>query len=73
MVEQVQAIKENNGAKFAVIPFDEYVAPKELLSNEEKLVDYLDYLHMQAVKAQSPQRHSLEDVRRALARDDVGR
>ena len=66
MLNQVQVIKENDQAKFAVIPFDEYLFLKELISDPDKLSDYLDYLHMQSVKAQSNQRFSLEEVKRAL-------
>jgi len=29
----VQSLKENGDVKFAVIPFDEYVALRELLAN----------------------------------------
>jgi hypothetical protein len=66
MLEQVQVIRENGRAKFAVIPFEEYVSLKKLLADEERLADYLDYLHMQNVKAQRQQRHSLAEVRCAL-------
>lgn len=66
MLEQVQVIKENDEAKFAVIPFAEYLQLKELLADEEKLADYLDYLHMQKVKAVAQQRFSLADVKREL-------
>ena len=67
MLEQIQIIKENDVAKFAVIAFDEYLALKELLSDEQKLADYLDYLHMQKVKKQSKKRISLEHVKQELA------
>jgi hypothetical protein len=67
MLDQVQLIKEKNQVKFAVIPFEEYLFLKELLSDEEKLADYLDYLHIQKMKTQTSQRFSLEDVRRELA------
>lgn len=69
MLEQVQILKENGDARFAVIPFDEYVTLKELLSDEEKLADYLDYLHMQNVKEKKPSRHSLAEVKAALEFD----
>ena len=67
MLDQVQVIKEKNEAKFAVIPFEEYLYLKELLSDEEKLADYLDYLHMQAVKANTEERFDLEEVKQILA------
>jgi hypothetical protein len=67
MLDQVQLIKEKDQAKFAVIPFEEYLFLKELLSNEEKLTDYLDYLHVQKVKSESQQRYSLADIKRELA------
>ncbi len=67
MLDDAQFIKENNEAKFAVIPFEEYRELKELLSNPEKLADYLDYLHMQRVKAQDTTRLSLAEVKEALS------
>ncbi len=40
-----------------------FVLVKELLSNAEKLEDYLDYLHIQTVKKQDKlPRHSFDDV-----------
>ena len=67
MFDQVQLIKENDEAKFAVIPIEEYLFLKELFSDEEKLADYLDYLHMQNVKKDAPERLSLTAVKQALA------
>jgi hypothetical protein len=67
MLEQVQIIKDNDVAKFVVISFAEYLALKDLLSDEEKLADYLDYLHVQKVKKDSQKRISLEQVRQELA------
>jgi len=67
MLEQVQIIKDNDVAKFAVISFAEYLALKDLLSDEEKLADYLDYLHTQQVKKDSQKRISLEQVKQELA------
>lgn len=66
MLESVQVIKDKNEARFAVIPYEEYLFLKELLHDEERLGDYLDYLHMQQVKQRDEQRHSLADVQRAL-------
>lgn len=40
--------------------------PKELLGDEEKLADYLDYLHVQRVKAQSSARISLAEAKQLL-------
>jgi len=67
MLDQVQLIKENDQAKFAVIPFEDYLFLKEILSDEEKLADYLDYLHMQRVKKENQTRLSLADVKQALS------
>ena len=67
MLENAQIIKENNAAKFAVIPFQEYLYLKELLSDAAKLADYLDYLHIQQVKQQSKKYFTLEEVKRELA------
>lgn len=36
---------------------------KELLSDEEKLADYLDYLHMQRVKAGSAKHFTLAEAK----------
>jgi hypothetical protein len=66
MLDNVQIISDQGKAKFAVIDFEEYQYLKSLLSDEEKLVDYLDYLHMQKVKQQSSQRLSFEEVRQRL-------
>ena len=65
MLEHVQIIKEHGQAKFEVIDFEEYQAIKALLSEPEKLADYLDYLHMQAVKKVSSKRHTLAEVKQA--------
>ena len=69
MLEHVQIIKDHDKAKFAVIAFEEYVHLKELLSDMEKLEDYLDYLHIQKVKKQTQKTLSLEEVRRELSAD----
>lgn len=42
---------------------------RALLTDEEKLADYLDYLHMQQVKAQQPARLKLAEVKAVLALD----
>ena len=54
MLDQVQVIKERDEAKFAVIPFEEYLFLKELLSDEEKLADYLDYFDNVRFKGYKP-------------------
>jgi hypothetical protein len=69
MLDDVQVIKDDDRVKFAVIPFEDYLFLKELLSDESKLADYLDYLHMQNVKTQSESRLSLAEVKRELAID----
>jgi len=66
MLENVQIINDDGKAKFAVIDFEEYQYIKSLLSDEEKLQDYLDYLHIQRVKQQSSKRLSFEEVKRTL-------
>ena len=65
MLEHVQIIEEHGQAKFAVIDFEEYQSIKSLLSEPEKLADYLDYLHLQAVKQASPKRYTLAEVKQA--------
>jgi hypothetical protein len=67
MLDQVQVIKEDEQAKFAVIPFEEYLFLRELLNDEEKLADYLDYLHIQKIKKSTQQHFSLADVKKELA------
>ena len=69
MLEKVQIIKEGDIAKFAVIPFAEYLQIRDMLADEDQLADYLDYLHMQKVKTRSSGRIPLADVRQALALD----
>ena len=66
MLEHVQIIEEHGQAKFAVIDFEEYLSIKALLSEPEKLADYLDYLHMQSVKKEaSSKRYTLAEVKQA--------
>ena len=67
MFEDVQVITENEQAKFVVIPYAKFVRVRDLLANEDELADYLDYLHMQAIKKQNGPRHSMADIKRALA------
>lgn len=45
---------------------EEYLFLRELLNDQEKLEDYLDYLHGQQVKDESAVRYSLEEVKRML-------
>jgi hypothetical protein len=66
MLQNVQIITEQGKSKFAVIDFDEYLSIKELLSSEDKLQDYLDYLHIQKVKQQNPQRLTLDQIKQSL-------
>ncbi|MEI7839431.1 MAG: hypothetical protein WCJ11_02915 [Methylococcaceae bacterium] len=68
MFETAQIIQEHGQAKFAVIEFAEYQQVKELLSDTEKLEDYLDYLHIQKVKRQdfSKPIQTLSQVKLAL-------
>jgi len=67
MLENVQVINENGKAKFAVINFQEYLNIKDLLSDESKLQDYLDYLHVQNVKKQTKKMFSFEEVKQQLS------
>ena len=45
---------------------EEYPFLRDLLSDQGKFEDYLDYLHVQQVKAESSVRYSLEEVKRML-------
>ncbi|MCB9006840.1 MAG: hypothetical protein H6656_05650 [Ardenticatenaceae bacterium] len=67
MLDQVQFIKENDQDRFAIIPIDEYRFLKELLDDEEKLADYLDYLHLKRVKVESNKRLSLAEIKHELS------
>jgi hypothetical protein len=69
MLENVQVLTEDGEAKFAVIPFATFEELRTLLTDEEKLADYLDYLHMQKVKEQQPARLKLAEVKAALDLD----
>ena len=66
LLEHVQLITERDIPKFAIIEFEEYTQLKALLTDAEQLEDYLDFLHIQQVKAQHPQRVSLDDVKHQL-------
>lgn len=66
LLEQVQIIHDREEAKFAVIPFEEYVFLRELLADDDKLVDYFDYMALKRAKAQTTQRFSLAEVKREL-------
>ncbi len=55
--------------EFAVILFVTFEELSMLLTDEEKLADYLDYLHMQKVKEQQPARLKLAEVKAALDLD----
>ena len=66
MLEHVQIIEDKGKAKFAVIDFQEYLYIKSLLSDQEKLEDYLDYLHIQQVKKQSTEVFTLDEVKQEL-------
>ncbi len=70
MLENVQIIKEHGKAKFAVIDYAEFETIQSILSDREKLEDYLDYLHIQSVKKQSTHRFSLDEVKEILANTD---
>jgi len=67
MLETAQIIRDKDEKKFAVISYDEFLSLKELLADEAKLEDYLDYLHIQNVKRQSKGKFSLAEVKAELA------
>ena len=66
MLDNVQIINDQGKAKFAIIDFEEFQYIKSLLLNEEKLEDYLDYMHMQKVKEQSKKRLSFAEIQQTL-------
>jgi hypothetical protein len=59
LLDNYQVIKENGNELFAVIDFNEFKQAKEIISNTEKLQDYLDYLHIQDLKKQEEKVYSL--------------
>lgn len=63
VLDNAQILKEDDQAKFAVIPFADYQELKDLLNNPDRLADYLDYLHMQQVKARNPRRVGLAEAK----------
>ena len=67
MLETAQIIRDKDEKKFAVISYDEFLHLKELLSDEKRLENYLDYLHVQNVKKQSNGKFSLAEVKAELA------
>ncbi|MGD9733557.1 MAG: hypothetical protein AB7U45_15370 [Desulfamplus sp.] len=67
ILENVQFINENNIPKFVVLDFTEYKWIKDLLSDENRVEDYLDYLHMENVKKKSKQTYTLDEVKKALS------
>jgi hypothetical protein len=70
MLEKVQIIRENEEAKFAVIPYADCLQIRDLLEDEEKLEDYLDYLHAQKVKCDVQNWHILQAVKESLGLDE---
>jgi hypothetical protein len=66
MLDHVQIIKDKDQARFAVIPYEDYIFLRDLLNDRDRLADYLDYLHVQTVKGQSPARLSLAEVKESL-------
>ena len=66
MLDQVQIIKDRDEARFAIMPYEDYLFLRELLNDQEKLEDYLDYLHLEQVKAECSVRYSLKEVKRML-------
>jgi hypothetical protein len=66
MLDQVQIIKDRDEARFAVMPYEDYLFLREILNDQEKLEDYLDYLHLEQVKSESSVRYSLEEVKQML-------
>jgi hypothetical protein len=70
MLDKVQIIHEDEEAKFAVIPYEDYLQIRDLLQDEEKLEDYLDYLHAQKVKYETQSWHTLQAVKESLGLDE---
>lgn len=66
MLENYQILTENNMPKFAVVDYGEFVKVRELLTDYEKLYDYLDFIDMQRIKAIDKTRYSLEEVKAEL-------
>jgi hypothetical protein len=66
LLENYQVINENGAKRFAVIDFAEFSEVRELLTNTEKLEEYLDYLHMQKIKMKNEKMYSLDEAKQLL-------
>ncbi len=67
MLETAQIIRDKDEKKFAVISYDEFLRLKELLNDEKRLENYLEYIHIQNVKKRSKEKFTLEEVKAELA------
>ena len=66
LLERVQIIIEKNNPIFALIDYSEFERIKELLTDESKLEDYLDYIHMQNVKTKTKKKYTLDEVKKKV-------
>ena len=66
MLDQCQTIYENGEPRIAVIDFKEYTTAKNILNNEESLEDFLDFLHIQKIKAKNEERVDIETAKLIL-------
>ncbi len=66
LLENYQIIKQGDSDRFAIIDIAEFQKVRELLSNAEKLQDYLDYLHIQEVKNKKDKMYSIEEAKNML-------
>lgn len=69
MLENVQFIEENGRARFAILPISAFEEIRTLLADEEKLGNYLDYLHIQNTKTKGSARMRLTEVKAILELD----
>ena len=66
MLENYQIINEKGKPRFAVLDFKEFKTIQNLLTDSDKLEDFLDYMHIQKVKKKKERTYTLEEVKKEL-------
>ncbi len=66
MLENYQTINEKGKPRFAVLDFKEFKKIQDLLTDSDKLEDFLDYMHIQKVKKKKEKTYTLEEVKKEL-------
>ena len=66
MFDHVQVIEDKKKSLFAMIPYEEFLVLRDLLTDPAKLSAYLDYLNARSAKGESIDRLTLAEVKAAL-------